>query len=153
MGAIKSVLGGDIVGGRGASRGASGGASINKTNTRTPQSLDDRIKIAKQRMESLSNEMARIAREKRPEVTYMPDKYYEVQRQFRDAREEYNKLLDERAEIRKKEQSEKETKTFVNSYGEATKRNITSPTYERSKKRLEEQILHNLGIHKRIKRR
>ena len=37
-------------------------------------------------------------------------------------------------------------KTFINSYGEATNREITSVTYQASQKRMEKAILHNMGI-------
>ena len=36
-------------------------------------------------------------------------------------------------------------KTFVNSYGEATKRSVTTSGYERVQKRLEMAVLRNLG--------
>lgn len=35
---------------------------------------------------------------------------------------------------------------FVNSFGEATKRNITSSTYERAMKRTEKDVLRNMGM-------
>lgn len=37
------------------------------------------------------------------------------------------------------------TKVFVNGYGEATRRHITSPTYERALKRQEKAVLRNMG--------
>ena len=36
-------------------------------------------------------------------------------------------------------------KTFVNSYGEATTRDITAPSYERAKKRQQKAVLRNMG--------
>lgn len=36
--------------------------------------------------------------------------------------------------------------TFVNSYGEATRRNITNTTYERGQRRLEQQVRRNMGL-------
>ena len=47
----------------------------------------------------------------------------------------------------KKERYQKQdnSKTFVNSYGEATKREITSSTYRRQQKRLEKSVRRNLG--------
>lgn len=47
-----------------------------------------------------------------------------------------------RKEISKKQEN---NKTFVNSYGEATNREITSSTYRRQQKRMERAVRRNLG--------
>lgn len=57
---------------------------------------------------------------------------------------EWNKLKDELAKLKRDEENKKE-KTFVNSYGEATKREITSTTYNNYQKRLDKQILSFIG--------
>ena len=61
---------------------------------------------------------------------------------------ELYKLLDKRRDLRLHIENKENNKsvTFVNSYGEATKREITASTYNRSQKRLENQVLRNLGL-------
>lgn len=49
------------------------------------------------------------------------------------------------ARERKKEKKSSAFKTFVNSYGEATKRNITSSSYENAQRRLNKQMMSFVG--------
>ena len=51
----------------------------------------------------------------------------------------------ERAERIAEQKNEKETKTFVNGYGEATNKYITSQTYERAEKRRQKEVLVSMG--------
>jgi len=55
------------------------------------------------------------------------------------------KSVKEREKKRKQQKEQPVTKTFVNSYGEATTREITSSTYKRQQKRLNKQIMSMLG--------
>lgn len=65
--------------------------------------------------------------------------YYETKNKYQEAKTQLNKKLDEEAAERRKNQKA-ESSTFVNSYGEATKRNITNQTYERQQRRQAKQI-------------
>jgi replicative DNA helicase len=57
----------------------------------------------------------------------------------------YKLEMKERDETLANEDNKKETKTFVNGYGEATKRYITSSTYERAEKRRQKAVLSFIG--------
>ena len=46
---------------------------------------------------------------------------------------------------KRKKPDEKKQKTFVNSFGEATTREITSASYTRAQRRMEKDILRNMG--------
>lgn len=66
--------------------------------------------------------------------------------QYVAARDKYQELRSERSSLvmeqvkRKPVTQESKTKAFVNSFGEATDRYVTSGTYERAMKRREKQI-------------
>jgi predicted HNH restriction endonuclease len=51
----------------------------------------------------------------------------------------------ERLERIAKQQNEKQEKTFINGFGEATNKYITSSTYERAEKRRQKEILSFMG--------
>lgn len=69
----------------------------------------------------------------------------EVQDRMHDAAE----LAIERGK-RKAAKNKDSKSTFVNGYGEATTREITSQTYKRQQKRLENDVLRNMGVKKSI---
>lgn len=50
-------------------------------------------------------------------------------------------------------ESNRNKKTFVNSFGEATTREITSSTYQRNQKRMEDAVLRNMGVLPKRRRR
>lgn len=95
------------------------------------EEIEEKINLAGEKMDDL----AKFA----TPTHYNPDKakqYYDIKYERDDLLKQYYKLLDQ-------EQSKKNimtTKTFVNSYGEATQKYITSATYERAQKRLSKQI-------------
>ncbi|MCD7886222.1 MAG: hypothetical protein LUG44_01175 [Clostridiales bacterium] len=64
--------------------------------------------------------------------------YYKAQQEYNEIRQEYNRLRDTQMQQRNNQSSG--AHTFVNSYGEATKREITSSTYNRAQKKLERRI-------------
>lgn len=74
-------------------------------------------------------------------------------KQWREGSVKLKVLIDELYELEIKEHNErilneenkKETKTFVNGYGEATNKYITSSTYERAEKRRQKEILSFIG--------
>lgn len=57
----------------------------------------------------------------------------------------YQLNIKERDEMLINEDNRTETKTFINGYGEATKKYITSSTYERAEKRRQKEILSFMG--------
>lgn len=57
----------------------------------------------------------------------------------------YKLEMKERDERLANEDNTKETKTFVNGYGEATTKYITSTTYERSEKRRQKEVASFMG--------
>lgn len=73
--------------------------------------------------------------------------------EWREGSKKLRILLDELYQLETKERDEmltnednrNETKTFVNGYGEATKKYITSSTYERAEKRRQKEILSFMG--------
>ncbi|URZ06452.1 hypothetical protein [Clostridium felsineum] len=68
-----------------------------------------------------------------------------ILKQWRKESDKLRSLLKELQEMElvKKEHDRKlkESKTFVNSFGEATKRNVTCSTYEKAQKRISKEIL------------
>ena len=73
--------------------------------------------------------------------------------QYVAAYHEYHRLQGERSLVLDEIVNEKHGraassdngKTFVNSYGEATTRHITSPAYERAQRRTDRAVLRNMG--------
>ncbi|WP_147356979.1 hypothetical protein [Coprococcus comes] len=88
-------------------------------------------------MEKLKGRMAAITKQYKP--WELPKEYYDVQREMNTKRNTLNKALDEMAS-RAKRQTSKERKTFVNGFGEATRREITSQSYKRAQNRLQKEI-------------
>ena len=74
--------------------------------------------------------------------------YYDARNQLTDLRDSHRKVIDEIVK-RKSEKSKNTTtttkKTFVNSYGEATTRDITTSTYKQLQRKLNKQIIKFIG--------
>lgn len=73
--------------------------------------------------------------------------YVEASDEYRSLRARRNAIVDEQAR-RKQERAAAEPpkpKTFVNSYGEATTRYVTTAGYERALRRQEKAVLRNMG--------
>ena len=47
--------------------------------------------------------------------------------------------------LKDKRQNNEKNNSFVNAYGEATKREITNATYKRQQSKIQKQVLRNLG--------
>ena len=114
-------------------RGASSGNSIN--------SLKSREDTIRKQMTKLYNENSGFMRNDIKSVQQAHDKWYSLKREADSLRNKRNKL----EEKNKKPQTASQGKTFVNSYGEATTREITSATYKRQQSRVQKQILRNMG--------
>lgn len=145
------------MGGRGASSGGKKG--ISKTATTTPAKLTDsqldsaishtdaQLKRASSKLDELSEKItdARMSpRQGRTErVEKAMGEYNEGSKIFNELRERKSALENER--LKRKRNQATAQKKFVNSYGEATKRNITNQTYERAQRRLEKEVASFLG--------
>lgn len=73
--------------------------------------------------------------------------YVKASKEYGSLRERRDAILDEQAR-RTHERTVAEPlkpRTFVNSYGEATKRSVTTSGYERAQKRQEKAVLRNMG--------
>lgn len=123
-----------LFGGRGAS---SGGAKMS-------------LPKARKKLEELGNKMGKLSREYSASFSREnPDGDSKIQQQYFKVQKEYNKLRDkinDEEDKRRKSTTTQTTRTFINSFGEATTRNITSSTYERAKRRNEKAVRRNLGL-------
>lgn len=72
-------------------------------------------------------------------------KYYSTQRKYNQTRQQLNKAIDKLAQSQRKASAATTTRTFINGFGEATRREITTSTYKRAQKRLERAVRRNLG--------
>ncbi|KFI98203.1 hypothetical protein BSTER_0778 [Bifidobacterium adolescentis JCM 15918] len=72
------------------------------------------------------------------------DKYQAASKAFHTARAQRDRISDEQIRRQPTQQTER-SKTFVNSFGEATKREITNQTYTRAQKRISRAVLRNMG--------
>ena len=134
------------MGGRGGSSGISAGGGGNfptkdlkKMSTDQLKKLDSDFKVAIQAQERIKSEEL----DKREHSYDTPSKkYYNAQEkkvELQDAQRNVVKEIVRRKSEEAKKQ--KNTKTFVNSFGEATKREITTATYKRWQKKLDKWFL------------
>lgn len=106
------------------------------------EKIKKQIKNYDNRIKEINHELELIARNNPPHN--MPNEYYEVKKEQQRLIYERSILIDELAG--KNKTNSKHEKKFVNSYGEATTRYITSTIYERSMKILKKDILRNMGL-------
>ena len=131
--------------------GSRGQSSASSSNTAI-ESLSDtqiqsRIKQAKSKMETLGATMEKYANVSIGYLNNVPGATKSEHEKYVNARDEYQKISYQRnlleTEMAKRVQAKAPASTehvFVNSFGEATKRYITSTTYERAQKRLDREI-------------
>ncbi len=99
------------------------------------------------------NELSRIMQQTASDATGyangIPGASAERAQQYRSAQREYQKLQGIRGEMMQNQavrnNRESTNRSFVNSYGEATRREITSNVYEQSQRRLKQDVLRNMG--------
>ena len=120
--------------GAGAGAGAGGGASAGGS-----------IKSLEAQKKALGDKMASLVRQtdKDGQMTSEARKeYYDTKSKRDDVVQKLSKAYKADAEARSKQAKSEpvEKKTFVNGYGEATHREITSSTYERAQKRLTKSV-------------
>ena len=121
-------------------KGESGFSKTGKSNSDNEQALTERIKKLEQKIKTLQDESIQVLKSRENSFDPTPQRYYEIAREVRWLKDERLELDKKRAEIIRNKRSQQETKTFVNSFGEATKREITSASYERAQRRLDKQI-------------
>lgn len=116
--------------------------------------LDSQLKSVNARMEKVSDVMLKTASGHTGYLQGTPfgnkadhEAYVKASKEYGSLRDQRNAILGEqarRAHERAMAQPLK-AKTFVNSFGEATTRYITSASYERAQKRLDKDVLRNMG--------
>lgn len=117
-------------------RGASAGNSISILQNR-----ENRIR---EQMVKLYNDNGRFARTESKSVNDAHKRWLQLKKEADGLRDKRQKL-EEKERGKRKSSSSNNSKTFVNSYGEATTRNITTTTYEKQLKRRERQVLRSMG--------
>lgn len=108
------------------------------------------LKTIDSRMEKLADTMGKTAAGHTGYLQGIPSGSASDHRRYVAAQREYQRLQYERGlvldEVAKKNRVNNSAgKTFVNSFGEATTRDITSPTYERAQRRTKRNVLRNMG--------
>lgn len=120
-----------------------GGRGASSSSTANIQQLRETEKNIREKMTKIYNDNSGFARTDLKSVQSAREEWYKLQK---DANKIRDKINEEEEKRRKKSTSKNTTKTFVNSYGEATKRYITTSTYERARKRTERAVRRNLGL-------
>lgn len=117
--------------------------------------INSKISTIESEIEKLNTQLEEICKYRDIRTTEMPQEYYRVLKEKQKLESELRPLFQEHAMLRQEKEHKEEEgnnnnninkKTFVNSFGEATKREIESLTYRRQQKRLEQTILCNLSI-------
>lgn len=114
---------------------------LNKSNYNEIETLKNDISALDKEIQETKLKLAEKAKYAMPSDKEYPkerEEYYKYREKYTNLNNEYNNKLNELSKKNKEEN--KTSKTFVNSYGEATKREITSSTYKRNQKRIEKQI-------------
>ena len=116
--------------------------------------LDSQLKSVNARMEKVSDVMLKTASGHTGYLQGTPfgnkadhEAYVKASKEYGSLRDQRNAILGEQAR-RNHERAMAQplkAKTFVNSFGEATTRYITSASYERAQKRLDKDVLRNMG--------
>lgn len=100
-------------------------------------------------IEFMNNELTRLVRgpSKDNPTGAQSKEYYNAVKKLGDLRKSYRKVIDEKTKraSEKAKNTPRPKKTFVNSYGEATTREITSSTYKRAEKRRQKELEKWLG--------
>lgn len=140
------------MGGRGSSSMSSGGTALAAS---APASMSDSqvtgaISATRSQMDMVGERLNQLSY-RIDEARMSPregraERVESAQRAYNEGSELYNQLRDrlgalEDEQIRRRRASQPATqRTFVNSYGEATRRNITSQSYESAQRRLSQRI-------------
>ena len=140
------------MGGRGSSSMSkkSGGAAAAAPSQMTYENAQKQIKELGAQLELLSGTMSRYASEKIGYDNNAPwgtkeghDKYVNAFNEYHKLRSQRDALVMKSVELARKQTTR--AKTFVNSFGEATTREITSTSYKAQQRRLDKELLAFLG--------
>lgn len=137
------------MGGRGSSSSATGSSggiknlTASKVGKMSDNELRDADKLISEQIALQNNLLAQIARDN--PAYNMPRLYYNVQSDKQDLQEAQRLIVNELVKRNKTSSRNATSNTFVNSFGEATKRNITSSSYEKAQKKLNKQIMSFIG--------
>ena len=117
-------------------------------NTMMLLELDKKVLSLEMQIETLKIQARKIYDTRNTKTSVMPKEYYRLLKERQILEAELKPLWNEQSRLRREMQKNSFTqeKTFVNSYGEATKREITSATYQTAQRRIEQAILHNMGM-------
>lgn len=131
------------MGGRGSGSGRGGSSASIGT-------LKEREKSMNSQIDKLNKRLADYA-SKNP-AWNMPSGYYDVQRKKQALESKKRSITNKIVTASRNVTAEKTNgKTFVNSFGEATKREITTSTYKSSQAKLNKEIMGFVGGTKRKK--
>lgn len=138
--------------------GGRGGSSMSgKSSKARGRAAELSLKTIDSRMEKLADTMAKTAV---GHVAYLQgapngsasdhNRYAAAHREYQRLQGERGRAIDKmieekRSSAKKKQASGSAGKTFVNSFGEATTREITSPAYKRAQRRNKRDVLRNMG--------
>lgn len=116
--------------------------------------LDSQLKSVKANMEKVSDVMLKTAAGHTGYLQGTPfgnkadhEAYAKASKEYGSLRERRDAILGEQARrIHERTVAEPlKLRTFVNSYGEATKRSVTTSGYEQAQKRQQKAVLRNMG--------
>lgn len=108
--------------------------------------MSDKISILEKKIEQIKTQQREVCERRDRKSSCMPKEYYVLLKQRQDLEEELRVLFNKKSKINRESMTEKQTtKTFVNSFGEATKRYITTSTYENSCKKMQREIFRLIG--------
>lgn len=121
-----------------------------KSSKARGKGAESSLKTIDSRMEKLADTMGKTASGHTSYLQGSPNGSASDHRRYVAAQKEYQRLQAERGRIldemaKKKQASSSAGKTFVNSFGVATTREITTPTYERTRRRMNRNVLRNMG--------
>ena len=122
--------------------------SVVKQNLTTDEGLavlEEKIYQQEQKMDKLAKYATPASYDARK-----AEEYYKEKSELDKLRQQYNEMLD--AAAAKRPESRPERRRFINDFGEATTREITTATYERAQKRQEQAVLRNMGVKFSLKR-
>ena len=140
------------MGGRGTSSMSASGRGITTSapNGLTDSQLSGAIQAARSQMDEVAerlNQLSyRIDEARMSQREGRTERVESAQRAYNEGSELYNQLRDrlgalEDEQLRRRQASQSaSSRTFVNSYGEATRRNITSQSYESAQRRLNQRV-------------
>lgn len=121
------------------------GARIKGVGSSAGQNLNKAINAQEKKVNTLSDKVAELSRYALPSYTGADKnkksaEYYKALRSFNTERSKLNDLKRKKTEIEREKVKSQSSENYVNGYGEATERDITSSIWEREKKRRKKAV-------------